>query len=167
MLMSFYIAVVGGTQDDPETARLAEAVGREIAARGGVLICGGGAGVMQAASRGAREHGGVVLGILPGGDRSGGNPYLSLAVATGLGDARNAIIARTVDAMIAVGGGYGTLSEIALALKMDKPVVALQSWKVEAPVQPHRRIAHCSTAEAAVETAWQAAAGEGEAFVDN
>ncbi len=155
--MSFHIAVVGGTQVGFDAALLAEEVGREIAKRGGVLICGGGEGVMQAASRGAREHGGIVLGILPGSDRCGGNPYLSLAVATGLGDARNAIIARTADAMIAVGGGYGTLSEIALALKMGKPVIGLQSWKVEAPVQMERSIIHCQTAAAAVETAWRAA----------
>lgn len=156
--MPVYIAVVGGTRVNPEIALLAEEVGAEIARRGGVLICGGGEGVMQAASRGAREAGGVVLGILPGNERHEGNPYLSLAVASGLGDARNAIIARTVDAVIAVGGEYGTLSEIALALKMGKPVIGLKTWKVEAPVQPDHGIIYCRTARAAVGAAWTAAA---------
>ncbi|NMD42445.1 MAG: TIGR00725 family protein [Firmicutes bacterium] len=157
--MPLYIAVVGGTRVGSGAALLAEEVGAEIAGRGGILVCGGGQGVMEAASKGARDRGGTVLGILPGNDRSGGNPYLSLAVATGLGDARNAIIARTVDVMIAVGGGYGTLSEIALALKMGAPVIGLKSWKVEAPERLERQIIYCSTAAAAVEAAWRAAAG--------
>ncbi len=107
--------------------------GREIARQGAVTICGGGTGVMEAAARGARLGGGTVIGILPGCGRDEGNPFLSYAVATGLGEARNAVITRTADAVIAVGGEYGTLSEIALAMKMGKPVVTLNSWKIEAP----------------------------------
>lgn len=160
--MPYYIAVIGAAQCDPVLASLAEKVGREIAGRGGILVCGGGSGVMEAASRGAREQGGAVLGILPGKDRRSGNPHLSLAVATGLGEARNAVIARTVDVVIAVGGAYGTLSEIALALKMDKPVIGLKTWELKAPAPLGRAITCCDTAVAAVEAAWAAAdAAEG------
>jgi uncharacterized protein (TIGR00725 family) len=153
----YYIAVVGGSQCDPGLASLAQEVGAAIAVRGGVLVCGGGGGVMEAASRGARAAGGMVLGILSGDDPRKGNPYLTLAVATGLGEARNAIIARTADAVIAVGGEYGTLSEIALAFKMGKPVVGLKTWKIEPPQKFDTGIIHCDTAAAAVEAAWIAA----------
>lgn len=152
-----YIAVVGGSECDAGSASLAEEVGAAIAKRGGVLVCGGGGGVMEAASRGARASGGMVLGILSGDDPRGGNPYLTLAVATGLGEARNAVIARTADVLIAVGGEYGTLSEIALAFKMGKPVVGLKTWKIEPPEELNSGIIHCETAAAAVEKAWRAA----------
>jgi len=128
-----YLAVVGGSECSEEERRLALETGSEIARRGGVVICGGGSGVMEAASKGARLAGGEVLGILPGEDRRLGNRHLSYAVATGLGEARNAIITRTADAVIAIGGEYGTLSEIALALKMNKPVIGLKSWSLKAP----------------------------------
>ncbi|NLZ31551.1 MAG: TIGR00725 family protein [Firmicutes bacterium] len=153
----YYIAVVGGSQCDAALAALAEEVGTGIATRGGILVCGGGSGIMEAASRGARSAGGVVLGILPGEDPRRGNRYLTLAVATGLGEARNAVIARTADALIAVGGEYGTLSEVALALKMGKPVVGLKTWKIEPPQELDRGIIHCETAAEAVEAAWKAA----------
>lgn len=159
--MPYHIAVVGAAQCDPALASLAKKVGQEIAGRAGILVCGGGSGVMEAASQGAREQGGTVLGILPGKDRRSGNPHLSLAVATGLGEARNAIIARTVDAVIAVGGAYGTLSEIALALKMDKPVIGLKTWEIKAPASPGSAITYCDTAAAAVEAAWAAADSAG------
>jgi hypothetical protein len=100
-----------------------------IAEMGAVLICGGRGGVMDAAAKGATDAGGTVIGILPGDDPSEGNPYLSFAIATGLGDARNAVIARTSDILVAVSGGYGTLSEIGLALKMGKPVIGLFTWQ--------------------------------------
>ena len=120
--MQYYVAVVGGANCSAEEKELACQVGAGVARRGGILICGGGSGVMEAASQGAVEAGGEVIGILPGEDHRMGNHYLKFAIATGLGEARNAIIARTADAVIAVGGEYGTLSEIALALKMNKPV---------------------------------------------
>jgi uncharacterized protein (TIGR00725 family) len=124
-----YIGVIGAAECDESIKRLAEEVGSGIARLGAVLICGGRGGVMESASRGAREAGGTVVGILPGDNPRGGNDHLSLAIATGLGDARNAVIARACDILVAVDGGYGTLSEIGLALKMGKPVIGLNSWQ--------------------------------------
>lgn len=153
-----YIAVVGAGSCDEAGAKLADAVGAAIACRGGVLVCGGGGGVMEAASRGARAAGGAVLGILPGESHRQGNRHLSFSVATGLGEARNAVIARTCDAMIAVGGEYGTLSEIALALKMGKPVVGLKTWKVDPPQEiSGRGIVYAESPSGAADLAWELA----------
>lgn len=152
--MQYYVAVVGGANCSAEEKKLACQVGAEIARRGGILVCGGGSGVMEAAAQGAVEAGGEAIGILPGDDPRWGNPYLKLAVATGLGEARNAVIARTADAVIAVGGEYGTLSEIALALKMDKPVIGLKSWIVKAPGPLKKGITEAFTPEEAVEKAY-------------
>jgi uncharacterized protein (TIGR00725 family) len=102
-----------------------------LAERGAVLVCGGLGGVMEAACRGAKEGGATTIGILPGSDRSAANPFVDLAIPTGLGEARNALVVRSADALIAVGGGYGTLSEIALALKAGKRVAGIESWDVE------------------------------------
>ena len=129
--MDAMIAVVGAGECDGGVYERAREVGRLLASRRAVVVTGGRGGVMEAASRGAREGGGVAVGVLPGGDRSEGNEYLSVAIATGLGEARNAVVARTCDAMIAVGGGHGTLSEMALGLKMGKRVVSLGSWAVD------------------------------------
>jgi len=120
-----YVAVIGGGEAGPELADLAVEVGRELARRGVVVICGGLRGVMAAAARGVQEEDGVSIGILPGPDRGLANPYLTYAIPTNLGHARNMIIAHAADAVIAVGGGYGTISEAAIALKLGKPVVAL------------------------------------------
>ena len=129
MAQPVYIAVIGGSDISPETAALAREVGREVAARGAVLLCGGLGGVMAAAAQGAREAGGVSLGILPEGDRRRANPYLTYTIATNLGHARNMLIAHSADALIAVDGGYGTVSEAAIALKLGKPVIALEvTW---------------------------------------
>ena len=125
-----FLAVVGSASCGAETAALAEEVGREIARRGAVLICGGRGGVMEAACRGARSAGGTTVGILPGTDRGQANPYVDIPIVTGLGEARNALVVRSADAVIAVSGGYGTLSEIALALKMGRPVVGLRTWEL-------------------------------------
>ncbi len=102
-----------------------------LAELGAVVLCGGLGGVMEAVSRGAAEAGGTVVGILPGPDRSSGNRYLSLALATGLGEARNAILTCAADAVIAIGGGWGTLSEIGLARRRERPVVCLDGWVLE------------------------------------
>jgi uncharacterized protein (TIGR00725 family) len=110
-----------------------------------VLVTGGLGGVMEAACMGAREAGGTTIGILPGSDRSAANPYVDIAIPTGLGEARNALVVRAADALIAIGGGYGTLSEIAFALKADKRVVGLVTWDIEG-VEP------VESPEAAVET---------------
>jgi uncharacterized protein (TIGR00725 family) len=96
-----------------------------------VLVCGGLGGVMEAACRGAKAAGGTTVGILPGASRADANRYVDIAIPTGLGEARNALVVRAVDALVAVGGEYGTLSEIALALKCDTPVVGLASWDIE------------------------------------
>ena len=122
------MAVIG--PGDEPAAGAAE-VGRLVAERGAVLVCGGLGGAMEAACRGAKQAGGVTVGILPGSDRSDANPYLDVALPTGLGEARNALVVRAADAVIAIGGGYGTLSEIALALKAGKPVIGLGTWEIE------------------------------------
>lgn len=134
-----YIAVVGpGRASDEQTAE-AEAVGRGLAGAGAILVCGGLGGVMEAACRGAKAAGGTTVGILPGGDRSGANEWVDVALPTGLGEARNALVVRAADAVIAVGGAYGTLSEIALALKAGKPVVGLATWALGANPDPLER----------------------------
>jgi uncharacterized protein (TIGR00725 family) len=109
-------------------------VGRLLAERGATVVCGGLGGTMEAACRGARAAGGTTLGLLPGLDRSDANPFVSMAVPTGLGEARNALVVRAADAVIALGGGYGTLSEIALALKAGKRVVGVGTWEIEGVV---------------------------------
>ena len=110
---------------------VAELVGRGLGSRRVVLICGGLGGVMEAACRGAKEAGGLTVGILPGLDPSDANPYVDVVIATGLGEARNALVVNAADALIAVGRGYGTLSEIGLALRAGKRVVGLETWDVE------------------------------------
>jgi uncharacterized protein (TIGR00725 family) len=119
------ITVVGAGRCDQATASIAERVGSEIARRGGVLICGGLGGVMEAAARGARAHGGLTVGILPGPNADDANPSIEVPIPTDMGHARNVINVRAADAVIGVAGGHGTVSEIALALKMGIPVVAI------------------------------------------
>ena len=125
-----YVAVCGPDPCSPEVAEQAEEVGRLLARAGAVLVCGGLGGSMEAAARGAASEGGTVLGILPGANRSGANPYLSMAIPTGMGEARNTLIVRSSDALIAVAGEFGTLSEIAFALKIGVPVVGLATWEL-------------------------------------
>lgn len=121
-----HIAVAGaGEAVTPELARLAEEVGRLLARRGAVLVCGGLGGVMEAAARGAREAGGTTIGILPGESTGDANPWIEHAVATGIGHARNLAVAASGDALIAVGGEWGTASEIALARALGRPVVVV------------------------------------------
>jgi uncharacterized protein (TIGR00725 family) len=122
---------VGPGDASPDELAMAETVGRLVAQRGAALVCGGLGGVMEAACRGARAEGGATIGILPGLDRSAANPHVQVAIATGLGEARNALVVRAADCLIAVGGAYGTLSEIALALKAGKRVVGLNTWEIE------------------------------------
>ncbi|MCL6558377.1 MAG: TIGR00725 family protein [Firmicutes bacterium] len=144
----WYVAVVGSSDCDEEVARLAYRVGYELARRQATIICGGKGGVMSAAARGARDGGGRAVGILPGTNRTEANEYLDIAIATGLGDARNAVIACAADVVIAVGGGFGTLSEVALALKKDKPVIGLSFSFPEVP-----GLIHAKTPAEAVELA--------------
>lgn len=125
------MGVVGPGEASAEQAATAERVGGLVAARGAVLVCGGLGGVMEAACRGASEAGGVTVGILPGADRAAANPYVQVALPTGLGEARNALVVRAADVLIAVSGGYGTLSEVALALKAGKRVIGLGTWEID------------------------------------
>jgi uncharacterized protein (TIGR00725 family) len=125
------VAVIG-PGDEPTVA--AAEVGRLLAERGATLVCGGRGGAMEAACRGAKEADGLTVGILPGADRSDANPFVDVALPTGLGEARNALVVGAADAVIAIGGGYGTLSEIALALKAGKRVIGLGTWEIEGVV---------------------------------
>ena len=126
-----YVAVVGPGDASPAELESAELIGRGIAQAGDVLVCGGLGGVMAAACRGAVSAGGMTVGILPGSDRSAGNEWLTVAIPTGLGELRNGLVVRAADAVIAVGGAYGTLSEVALALKTGVPVIGLRTWEIE------------------------------------
>jgi hypothetical protein len=128
------VAVCGAGTTDAALERVAEEVGRRIAEAGGVLICGGLGGVMAAAARGAAAAGGVTIGLLPGTDATGANPHISIPLPTGLGESRNALVARTAGAVIAIGGEWGTLSEIAFARKVDVPVVLLAPSRLTAAV---------------------------------
>ncbi|MFQ5735414.1 MAG: TIGR00725 family protein [Thermodesulfobacteriota bacterium] len=128
------IAVVGGGDEDPVRDILAEQVGRLIAQADCALVNGGLGGVMRACAKGAREAGGLTFGLLPGSRSSDANEFIEVAVPTGLGEMRNALIVRAAAAVIAIGGGYGTLSEIALALKTGKPVVGLKTWDISPDV---------------------------------
>ena len=123
-----YVSVIGPGDADEEAYGLAREVGRLVANRGGVVVCGGLSGVIEAAARGATEAGGVAIGILPDVDRMRANSYLSYSVATGVGEARNLGVVCSADAVISVGGGYGRRSEIGLAKKVGRPVVALRGW---------------------------------------
>lgn len=125
-----YIGVIGASRASGELEHTAEEVGRLVAEAGAVLVCGGLGGVMAAACRGAKAAGGTTVGILPGPDRSAANPWVDVAIPTGMGEARNALVVRAADALVAVGGEYGTLSEIALALKAERVVVGLSTWDI-------------------------------------
>jgi uncharacterized protein (TIGR00725 family) len=125
-----YVAVVGPGTATGELYERAREVGRLVAERGGIVVCGGLGGVMEAAARGATEGGGTAIGILPDEDRCRANGYLSYSVATGMGQARNLAVVCSGDVVVAVGGGYGTLSEVGLALKVGRSVVALGGWEM-------------------------------------
>src|SRR5437773_6235517 len=149
-----YVAVCGPDPAPEDVAADCESVGRALARAGAILVCGGLGGAMEAAARGAAAEGGTVLGILPGADRGAANEFVTVAVPTGMGEMRNALIVRSADAVIAVGGEFGTLSEIALALKAGTPVVGIGTWELAKPdgrsVEP---IARVDTAGEAVATA--------------
>jgi hypothetical protein len=128
------IAIVGGGDCSPKVREQAQELGRLLAERGHVIICGGLGGVMEAAARGAREAGGLVVGVLPG-EKTDANPYVGIAIATDMGHARNVIIVKSADAVIALPGEHGTLSEMALALKMKKRVISLHSWEIPGTIK--------------------------------
>jgi uncharacterized protein (TIGR00725 family) len=126
-----YVAVVGPGEASPDELAAAEAVGAGLAARGAIVITGGRGGVMEAACRGAVSNGGTTVGILPGSTRAEANDWVTIAIPTGLGELRNGLIVRAADAVVAVGGAYGTLSEVALALKTGTPVLGLGTWEID------------------------------------
>ncbi len=142
------IGVIGAGKDDAALTKIAEEVGRLIAAHEAILVCGGLGGVMEAAARGAKAAGGTTIGILPQATKEMANQYIDVPVATGFGEGRNVVIIRTADALIAIGGEYGTLSELAFALKMGKPVVGINTWDIKGIIK-------ADTPEAAVNSAFR------------
>ena len=144
------IGIIGSTACSSQISDIAERTGFLIAQSGSILICGGRTGVMEAASKGAKAAGGMTVGVLPGASKEDANSYTDVKIVTEMGHARNAIIARSSDCIIGIAGGYGTLSEIALALKMGKPVITLASqWAIEGTIK-------AATPEDAVEYALRA-----------
>jgi uncharacterized protein (TIGR00725 family) len=145
------IAVVGAGRDaGARDLAAAEEAGAAIAAAGATLVCGGLGGVMEAACRGARSRGGLTIGMLPGDDRDDANGWVVLALPTGLGEARNALIVRAADAVVAIGGGWGTLSEIALALRRDIPVLGVGTWELVRDGEPVAGVRSVDDAQTAV-----------------
>ncbi len=153
------IAVIGGGQCTKEEAKLAEEVGRELARRGAVLVCGGLGGVMEAACRGADSEGGMTIGILPGDSRQIANPHVHIPIVTGMGYARNVVVVKSAQAVIAVDGSYGTLSEIGHALQSGIPVIGLGTWSLSRNGQPDNTIIPAQNPAEAVEKALKLARG--------
>jgi len=149
------IGVIGGSTCPPEIAELSRQVGRALAERKAILICGGLGGVMEAACRGAKEAGGLTIGVLPTDSPADANPYVDIPIVTGMGDARNIIIVRSSDAVIAIDGEYGTLSEIAFCLRFGVPVVGLKTWAIDPRIQT------VANAASAVEKVFQLVRGSG------
>jgi uncharacterized protein (TIGR00725 family) len=153
-----FIGVIGGYPCSAEEAATAEAVGRELARQGAILICGGEGGVMEAACKGAQAEGGITIGILPGDNRHSANAHVMIPIVTGFGPARNIIIVKSSQAVIAIGGGYGTLSEISFALKFGVPVVGLSTWNFSRCNQADSSVIRAEDALTAVRLAIQLAA---------
>jgi len=148
-----FIAVIGGGQPSLQEAQLAEAVGRELAKEGAILVCGGLSGVMEAACKGASSEGGVTIGILPGDSRQAANPYVQIPIVTGIGYARNFAVVKSAQAVIAIGGSYGTLSEIGHALRSGIPVIGLNTWSLSRNGQHDNSIILAQTPTEAVNKA--------------
>ncbi len=147
------IAVIGGGQCSPQETKLAEQVGRELAKQGVILVCGGLGGVMESACKGAQSEGGVTIGILPGESRQAANPYVQIPIVTGVGHARNIAVVKSAQAVIAVDGSYGTLSEIGHALRSGIPVIGLNTWSLSRNGQQDNSIILAQTATEAVHKA--------------
>ena len=148
-----HVAVVGSGSAERDALLMAEEVGRLLATRGAIVLCGGLGGVMEAACRGAKSVGGMTVGLLPGSDRREANAWVDLAIPTGLGEARNALVVRAADVLIAIAGEFGTLSEIALALKTEKPVVGIDTWELSRRGQIATQIVRAATPAEAVDRA--------------
>jgi hypothetical protein len=151
------IAVIGGNYPAEKDMKLAEEVGRELAARGATVVCGGLGGVMEAVCRGAKEAGGVTIGILPGSDPDVANQWVDYPICTGMGYARNVIVVRASRAVIAIDGAYGTLSEIGHALGDSIPTIGLFTWDISINGQPDTSIIRANSAVEAVDLALTAA----------
>ena len=147
------IAIIGDSSCSSEEAKLAETVGELLAQRGAIIVCGGLGGVMEAACRGAKSKGGLTVGILPGKDSSTANPWVDIPVVTGIGEARNVVVAKSAQTIIAIGGNYGTLSEIAYALKSSIPVIGLNTWSLSRNGQADDSIIRVQSATEAVDKA--------------
>ncbi|MEE8353382.1 MAG: TIGR00725 family protein [Dehalococcoidales bacterium] len=147
------IAVIGGSDPSSRETRIAREVGRELAERGAILVCGGLGGVMAAACQGARSADGITVGILPGTDPADANPHVQIPIATGVGYARNMAVVKSARAVIAIGGSYGTLSEIAYALQSDIPVVGIDTWSLARSGHPDGAILPAADAAEAVRLA--------------
>jgi uncharacterized protein (TIGR00725 family) len=150
-----YVAVIGPSDATSQESRAAEEIGRGLADAGAVLVCGGLGGVMSAACHGASDARGTTVGLLPGTDRDSANEWVQVAIPTGLGELRNGLVIRAADAVIAVGGAYGTLSEIALALRAGVPVIGLNTWEIEG-------VERVESPDEAVRRAVDRAAGRGD-----
>ena len=147
------ISVIGGSKASDEELRLAEETGREIAIKGAILVCGGQSGVMEAACRGAHLAGGITVGILPSDKRSSANRFVDIPIVTGMGYGRNVIVAKSAQAVIAIGGSYGTLSEISYALQFGIPVIGLNTWEFTKDGELDKSIIRAQTAVEAVNLA--------------
>ena len=148
-----FIGVIGGSEVTPQVAELAEEVGCEIARQGATLICGGMGGVMEAACRGASREGGLTIGILPGDTRQTANPHVQIPIVTGIGYARNVAVVKSAQAIIAVDGSYGTLTEIGYALQSGIPVIGLNTWSVSIDGRADNNIIRVNSAKEAVDRA--------------
>jgi uncharacterized protein (TIGR00725 family) len=155
--MSLYVGVAGASRPDATLLEQAELLGRRLGEAGVVVVCGGGPGVMEAVCRGAQAAGGTTVGLLPGLDRAEGNPYLTVSIPTGLGQGRNLLLVRSSNALIAVGGGFGTLSEIALALRTGTPVVGLATWSLHLDGHPVDAFPVATDPDSATQLALEAA----------
>ncbi len=150
-----FIGVIGGSEVSPQVAQLAEEVGREIARRGAALVCGGLTGVMEAASKGASDEGGLTIGILPGDSRRAANPYVQIPIVTGIGYARNVAVVKSSQVIIAIDGSYGTLTEIGHALQSDIPVIGLGTWEISMDGKADKSIIIAKTPKEAVAKAME------------
>lgn len=156
------IAVIGDSSCPPQEAKLAETVGELLAQQGATVICGGLGGVMEAACRGAKSKGGLTVGILPGQDSGAANPWVDVPVVTGIGEARNVVVVKSAQAVIAIGGSYGTLSEIAHALKSGIPVIGLNTWSLSRNGEKDDSIVTVQSAVEAVDKAISLAKRRGD-----
>lgn len=152
-----YISVIGASKCSKDIYKLAYEVGREVAKKKAILICGGLGGVMDASAKGAKEAGGITVGILPGDNRIGASKYLDISLPTGMSEARNVLVVKAANAVIAIGGEYGTLSEIAHALKMGTPVIGLKTWDIGKDEFDVSRIIRVDDPISAVEKAYELA----------